>query len=427
MNRPPGDNLPAYVTSIDPIGGPQGPYFENVFETSFKETTISWSQICNHNPHVWIDDEKRVDFIDMFGSLNNRVTEQELRDYIYRISHDMPVNSKHSKNNDDVEACIKHAQMHESPYKHLTFSKIFPTNLVSDIQQVHDNMTINESDEKDNDYRFVYTAKKDDYAKNSTITSVIDTLINKHTLTYYNKEFFANSDVDILHPDTLHAIYFGINYTGYQTPAHIDNNKLLTMLIFFPDDSAEGLGTEMLDTNKKLVKRVPYETNTGYIFPCHHNTSPTYHSFTKAIPNRRRTIMYNVFKNEHDYITSYDTGSSRDIRMRAMLKREIPTHLFRTSELLSYRFDWTDKRTLDHRKNTPFMTRFNKNQGGINYSSMSSDIIDELLIDNNLPTTGSFFDRVERLKIQRSHMTELAEKTWNSDQPGNYLKTQGSG
>lgn len=429
MNKPPGDDLPAGVTSLDPTGGPQGPYFETSFQSmGHHEPLITWKQLCEYNPHVWIDDEKRVDFIDMFGSLNSNINQKQLGDYVHRISNDTHVESKYSKRSSfsERESFVNSVETHEHPYTHHIFPHVFDDELVQQIKQLYDTDLFNESDEKDNKYRCVYTAKKTDYGVSNTITRVVDTLINKQTVHFYNK-MFNHVDIDLSAPDTLHAVYFGINYTGYQTPPHIDNNKLLTMLIYFPEDSTEDLGTEILDNNKQFIKRSPYDTNVGYMFSCHHNTGPTYHSFTKHIPTRRCTVMYNVFRNEQDYITSYDTGGPRDMIMRSRLKREVPTHLFRSDELLHYRFDWNDPRVVNHRKQMPYGVRFDKQQGGINYRSMPHSIIKELLIDNKLDDTGDYFQGVKRLIAHRAHMTALAEKTWDPTNPEKYLQPQGSG
>jgi len=236
-------------------------------------------------------------------------------------------------NNNSCNTYTDENQMHNIPYNHFIFPRVFDNEIIPQIKSFFNSSVFNISDEKDDNNRFVYTAKKTDYGKSNLITKVVDTLINKQTIEFYNN-IFKDDGIDLFSPETLHAIYFSINYTGYKTLPHIDNNKLLTMLIYFPEDCKEELGTELLDEQKNFIKRIPYKDNVGCSFPCYHNTGPTYHSYTKHIPSRRCTIMYNIFKNKSDYITSYDKGNARDIIMRSKLKKEINTHLFSTGELI---------------------------------------------------------------------------------------------
>ena len=70
--RPPGDELDAVGrVSIDPIGGPQGPYFSTEFEKidTDNDGLITWKQLCEANPHVWVEEERRVHYLEMFDSL----------------------------------------------------------------------------------------------------------------------------------------------------------------------------------------------------------------------------------------------------------------------------------------------------------------------------------------------------------------------
>ena len=75
MDGVPHDDLPDGKVSVDPTGGPQGPYFDAPFENvdSDNDGLITWQQLCRSNPHIWLEDEKRVDFVDMFGHLDVKI------------------------------------------------------------------------------------------------------------------------------------------------------------------------------------------------------------------------------------------------------------------------------------------------------------------------------------------------------------------
>ena len=99
-SRPPGDELDARgEVSIDPIGGPQGPYFDAKFEDidTQNKGTITWKQLCEANPHVWVEEERRVHFLEMFESLKYEINEQEMEQYITRIKTDSPDGSKYGR------------------------------------------------------------------------------------------------------------------------------------------------------------------------------------------------------------------------------------------------------------------------------------------------------------------------------------------
>lgn len=99
-DRPPGDELDAKgKLSIDPIGGPQGPYFSTPFEEIDKKNTgtITWKQLCAANPHVWIEEERRVHYIEMFDSLEYRINKHEMEQYITRLKTDSPDGSKYGR------------------------------------------------------------------------------------------------------------------------------------------------------------------------------------------------------------------------------------------------------------------------------------------------------------------------------------------
>jgi hypothetical protein len=98
--RPPGDELDAVgKVSIDPIGGPQGPYFSTEFEKidTDNDGLITWKQLCEANPHVWVEEERRVHYLEMFDSLKHKMTKQDMLKYIARLKQDLPCGSKYGR------------------------------------------------------------------------------------------------------------------------------------------------------------------------------------------------------------------------------------------------------------------------------------------------------------------------------------------
>lgn len=98
--KPPGDELDAIgKVSVDPIGGPQGPYFDVVFEDidTDGDGLITWKEMCLANPHVWIEEERRVHFLEMFETLKHKMNKSEMYAYISRIKTDSPDGSKYGR------------------------------------------------------------------------------------------------------------------------------------------------------------------------------------------------------------------------------------------------------------------------------------------------------------------------------------------
>ena len=100
MDGVPHDDLPDGKVSVDPTGGPQGPYFDAPFEDvdSDNDGLITWQQLCRSNPHIWLEDEKRVDFVDMFGHLDVKINKKQMHEYIERLKSDLPTKSKYGRN-----------------------------------------------------------------------------------------------------------------------------------------------------------------------------------------------------------------------------------------------------------------------------------------------------------------------------------------
>ena len=427
MNKPPADDLPIGTTSVDPTGGPQGPYFNTSFiEMNVVSSTITWQQLCQLNPHIWIDDEKRVDWIDMFGSLNTPITQGELIGYVDRISTDFTGKSIYGP--DSKRPLSTYLQQYEKcaePFTHYITNNVFSNHVTEQIQDTFsDNSSFNSEERQE--IRSVVTLERVKYRDDNLTTSIIDTLVNTRTIHIMNKWF---PHIDLTHPNILHLFRLVIDRPGYQNPAHMDKNNLLTTMVFFPEtQDTHQLGTELLDDDMRFCKRVPYTHNSGYCMPCIPGCN-TFHSYMKPIPEDtcRYSIMHNVYENEKQYMSIYDKNTRWDIINRARHKQEIEHNLFTNRELLHTRFDWSNSRAIEHRRNMSYRERFNKQQGCINYDVMSKSHVEELLIDQKLSTTGDIFEKTTRLKSARSTNTILAEKTWNPIKPSKYLKTQGSG
>lgn len=98
--RPPGDELDAVgIVSVDPIGGPQGPYFTESFENidTDGDGLISWRELCDSNPHVWIEEERRVHYLEMFDTLKHKMTKVDMERYVERLKQDLSCGSKYGR------------------------------------------------------------------------------------------------------------------------------------------------------------------------------------------------------------------------------------------------------------------------------------------------------------------------------------------
>lgn len=414
-NRPPGDDLPLGTVSVDPTGGPQGPFFDK--ELSKYGTSVTWKQLCDINPHVWIDDEKRVDYIDMFGTLNAVITYDQLLDYIDRISTDSNITSKHGYHSYTKQHKDIVYEYNDTPFDNYRLYDIFDDHIVDGIRVMFNEF--NFASEESTEVRQVYTLKRAEYKTNNIITSIIDTLVNKNTLKHYNDWLYKSNDVK--YSDHLHLFRLVKDLPGYINEPHMDKNNLLTMMIFFNFDDENEVGTELLDNDMSFVSRTTCDTNQGYAFPTSNKTS-TYHSYTKTINKCRYSLMYNIYENEEQYMSIYDKQTRWDLINRARHQKELKYNMFKTDEIVYNRVDWTNTRVLEHRKDLPYNIRFNKKQGCINYNSLTTEQIDEILVDKELSTDGDYFERVKRLQQSRQADTIMAEKTWCADKPEEYLK-----
>ena len=134
--------------------------------------------------------------------------------------------------------------------------------------------------------------------------------------------------------------------------------------------------------------------------------------------------MYNIYENEEQYLDIYNTNDKWGIINKVRHLNEIKKNLFTTNELSPSRVDWNNDRAIKHRKEKSFTDRFNKQQGCINYNSLSIKQVNEIIEDKKLDNTGDFFKKIKTLKQSRKKDTEKAELTWNSNHPENYLNTK---
>jgi hypothetical protein len=426
--KPPGDNLPGGVISCDPTGGPQGPYFSAKFKDvdTDEDGFVTWKDICRANKHVWLEDEKRIDFLDMFGSLHAKITEDQMIQYIDRLKTDSTMPSKYGRNwqvgdyrqsSDDITYLDQCTTKHDDPFTHFDIKNLFRDDMVTMITNQFKLPRLFKREEKE-EIRTVYTLNKNEYLRDSLTTEIINTILNKRNIHFLNtivdNDEFTSSKI-------RHLFRLMIDYPGYTVPPHVDKNTLLTMLVYFPINSDTNLGTELLNNDMVCVKRTTYENNTGFMFI---NNDDTYHSFTKQVTEPRMVFTYNVYRSENDYIKIYDGLDRWNLINRARAVKEIKHNLFTTQEIVRSRFDWNNPRVIAHRKNKSYTDRFNKDQGFINYESLNEMQINELLEDQNLPTVGNMIERIHRLRAARQRETIEAEKTWNPDVPQKYMTVE---
>jgi len=414
MQTAPHDDLNGIT--VDPTGGPQGPFFTK--DLSLYDDEINWKHICNVNKDIWLDDEKRIDYIEMFGSLKTIISKDQLLQYIGRISSDLNFESKHGYHSYYKDKLINFKE-DKTPFIHFTFDNVFSENEINEVKELFNTLDF-KSEEKE-EVRQVYTVKRLDYKNNEILTNIVDKIANRSSIQEYNKWIYKTANKSV--KDGLHLIRLVKDFPGYNNPVHMDKNNLLTMMLFLDFDSEGNIGTELLDENKNFVKDTPYGLNCGYVFTDSSNES-TYHSFTKKIKKCRYSIMYNIYENEEQYLDIYNTNDKWGIINKVRHLNEIKKNLFTTNELSPSRVDWNNDRAIKHRKEKSFTDRFNKQQGCINYNSLSIKQVNEIIEDKKLDNTGDFFKKIKTLKLSRKEDTEKAELTWNPNNPENYLNTK---
>jgi len=414
MQDTPHDDLNGIT--VDPTGGPQGPFFTK--DLSLYGSKINWKHICEVNKDIWLDDEKRIDYIEMFNSLKTIISKDQLLQYIDRISSDLNFESKHGYHSYYKDKLITFKE-EQSPFIHFTFDNVFSENEVTELKELFNTLDF-KSEEKE-EVRQVYTVKRLDYKNDKIITNIIDKIANRSSIQEYSKWVHKTANKSI--KDGLHLIRLVKDFPGYSNPVHMDKNNLLTMMLFLDFDNEGNIGTELLDENKNFVKDTPYGLNCGYVFTDSSNES-TYHSFTKKIKKCRYSIMYNIYENEEQYLDIYNTNDKWGIINKIRHLNEIKKNLFTTNELSPSRVDWNNDRVIKHRKEKSFTDRFNKQQGCINYNSLSIKQVDEIIEDKKLDNKGDFFKKINTLKQSRKEDTEKAELTWDPNNPINYLNTK---
>lgn len=427
MHDIPHDDLNGIT--VDPTGGPQGPFFTK--DLSQYGSKINWKHICEVNENIWPDDEKRIDYIEMFNSLETVISKDQLLEYIDRISSDLNFESKHGYHSYYKDKLLNFKEDKE-PFVHFTFDNVFSKNEINDIKKLFNTLDF-KSDVKDEGVRKIYTVKRLDYKNNKTITNIVDKIANRSTLQEYSKWIHKTANKNI--KDGYHLIKLVKDYPGYNNPGHMDKNTLLTMMLFLDFENEGNIGTELLDINKNFVKDTPSCMNSGYAFT-ESSKEKTYHSFTKKINKCRYSIMYNIYENKQKFldIGIFDDQSilmeKKNINNKWLFinkgrhLNEIKKNLFKTGELSPSRVDWNNNRAIKHRKEKSYIDKFNKRQGCINYNSLSMKQVDEIIEDKKLNNTGDFFKKINTLKKSRREDTEKAELTWDSNKPSNYLNTK---
>ncbi len=167
MQIAPHDDLNGIT--VDPTGGPQGPFFTK--DLSLYGDKINWKHICEVNKDIWLDDEKRIDYIEMFGSLKTIISKDQLLQYIDRISSDLSFESKHGYHSYYKNKLINFKE-DKKPFIHFTFDNVFSKNEINEIKELFNTLDF-KSEEKE-EVRQVYTVKRLDYKNNKLITNIVD-------------------------------------------------------------------------------------------------------------------------------------------------------------------------------------------------------------------------------------------------------------
>lgn len=365
--QPPPDELPPGTTAIDPTGGPQGPYFTTDFHRVDldHDGLVSWKDICNASPEVWLEDEKRIDYIDMFGSLSTKITEAEMLKYINRLKVDYHGTSKYGrtwklgeyKQPKQINSLRNSVEISTRKSSRYNIKNFFTDELLVGIQDIFKKTETN------------YTLSRDMYLRNKFETEIIRYILNYGNINYMST---ICNEIAVDNTDIRHLFRFTTS-----VPAMAEKNTLLTMSIYIPD-------------------------NHGFMF------NDTTVSSTNSVEEQRNLFTYSIYRNARDFTGSY-TGETKN-------------NLFSNEDILTSRFDWKNPRVIKHRKNMSYTMRFNKDQGHINYELLSEEQINDLLSDQDQPTTGTMIDKIKLLRKCRQQETINAEKTWNADRQEMYMR-----
>jgi len=264
--------------SKDPTGGPQGPFFTT--DLSKYGDKINWKHICEVNKGIWLDDEKRVDYIDMFGSLKAVITKKDLLRYIKRLQTDSDILSKHGYSSYNCSAQVPLIlKNNDESINMYTIDNLFSRKDVTDIQ---DFLKIQQKCNK----IFTYIIKRKDYKSNKVLTNIVDKIINKNNWVYYTRCIKSTLDNRNL-KDYLHLIKIVKYLPGYQID--VDKNSLLTVVV-------------KINTNK----------NSEYRYSIVYNIYKNQDIFTQYTEN-------NLFKTKELIYTKVDWENDRVIRHRKLL------------------------------------------------------------------------------------------------------------
>ena len=180
------------------------------------------------------------------------------------------------------------------PFNHYTFKDVFTDDELLDIC----NMDLYKFSAKldgaraSNTNRFF--ANEENRKKNNTINSLVDYFLNPDIVSHFENE--SNKKI----AGNYLRIEFIEDHESSWLQPHVDiHEKLMSMMIYLnTTDESESIGTSIYDSEKQLVKIIPYIHNTGFYF---YPSDNTWHGLEPiTIKKSRKAIMVNycTFKTE---------------------------------------------------------------------------------------------------------------------------------
>ena len=180
------------------------------------------------------------------------------------------------------------------PFNHYLFSDVFCENELHQIT----NIDLFRHSAKLNGERASNTKRFFANEENRKSHNVIDRIVN-----YFSKSetisHFENESNRKISGNYLRIEFIADTESSWLKP-HVDiDEKLMSMMIYLnTTDENPDIGTAIYDSNKKLIKTVPYTHNTGFYFYPSHNT---WHGLEPIKIKKCRTaimVNYCTFKTE---------------------------------------------------------------------------------------------------------------------------------
>jgi hypothetical protein len=185
--------------------------------------------------------------------------------------------------------------LNSEPFNHYTFKDVFSEHELIDILSIDlFNFSAELQGERaSNKNRFF--ANDDNIKTNDVIKTIVEYFLSDDVINHFEKESGRN-----IRGNYLRVEFIEDKEKSWLKP-HVDiHEKIVSMIIYLNNtNESENIGTSIYNSEKKLVKTIPYHHNTGFYFYPGHNT---WHGLEPIkIKNSRKAIMINYCTFETEF------------------------------------------------------------------------------------------------------------------------------